>query len=190
MEIRQITKSFGGKNVLSNVSFVFPESATTGIVGDSGRGKTTLVNILLRLVRPDSGMISIPDGWRMGCVFQEDRLIEHMSARKNIALTAHPMICEDDISDALAELGLEPGNDGPVSKYSGGMRRRVAIARAVLARPELLILDEPFKGLDMAAREAAARFIMRKCPDACRVLVTHDREELALMHAAKVLELK
>lgn len=190
MEIRHISKCFGGKTVLSDVSFVFPRAATTGITGDSGCGKTTLINILLGLMRPDSGEISAPDGWRRGCVFQEDRLIEHLSAGKNVALTAHQHIAAGDIADALTEMGLDPENNDPVSKYSGGMRRRVAIARAVLARPELLILDEPFKGLDTAARAAAARFVMRKCPDACRILVTHDSEELVLMCAEKVLELK
>lgn len=190
MEIRNISKRFGEKQVLENISFVFPSSATTGITGDSGRGKTTLINILLGLLRPDSGEVSMPKGWRMGCVFQEDRLIEHLSARKNISLAAHTSVTNSEIDTALSALGLDSANNDPVSKYSGGMRRRVAIARAVLSKPDLLILDEPFKGLDVQARENAAEFITKNCPGACRILVTHDPEELTLMGVKEILELK
>lgn len=190
MEIRNISKRLGEKQVLENVSFVFHAASTTGITGDSGRGKTTLINIFLGIMKPDSGEVSMPKGWRMGCVFQEDRLIEHLSARKNIALAAHPSVAHSDIDSALSSLGLDPANNDPVSKYSGGMRRRVAIARAVLAKPELLIMDEPFKGLDVQARENAAAFVLKNCAGACRILVTHDPEELELMGANDILELK
>lgn len=190
MEIRHISKRFADKQVLKDISFAFKKSSTTGITGDSGRGKTTLINIILGLIKPDSGEARISPAQRIGCVFQEDRLIEHLSARKNIALTASSRAKSSDIDAALRELGLDPSNDDPVSKYSGGMRRRVAIARAVLAKPDILILDEPFKGLDAAARKAAAHYIMQNCADACRIIVTHDEKELALMHAEKVLEIK
>lgn len=189
MKAEHIYKAFGGKQVLSDISFDFPENAASGITGASGRGKTTLVNILLGLLIPDSGRVVRGENARLACVFQEDRLIEHMNAHKNVRLTAHNSVTPAMIADALAALGLDPRNDDPVSKYSGGMRRRVAIARAVLACPDILILDEPFKGLDIAARENAARFITDSCPKCTRILVAHDPEELELMHAADVLRL-
>ena len=190
MEIKNISKAFGEKKVLENVSFVFQKGMTSAVTGDSGRGKTTLINILLGLLKPDSGEVIMPAKWRLGCVFQEDRLIDHLSARKNIALTAHSAVKNGEIDMALERLGLDSGNNDPVSKYSGGMRRRVAIARAVLAKPDMLILDEPFKGLDVQARDSAARFILENCRDACRIIVTHDPEELSLMKAEAVLNLK
>ena len=178
IQISNISKSFGDKKVLENVSFRFEAGVTTAISGPSGRGKTTLINILLGLMKPDSGTVSVRHGAKIACVFQEDRLIEHMTAYQNLRL-----VCRSDgkIRHALNALGLDAANKDRVSKYSGGMRRRVAIARAVITDPDILILDEPFKGLDPAIRAAAADFILNSCPDACRILVSHDTSENKLM---------
>lgn len=186
IRIDNICKAFEGVQVLSGVSHEFGDGITSAIAGPSGKGKTTLINIILGLIKPDSGRISIPGNARMACVFQEDRLIEHMTAVQNIALTAP---ASADIRGALAALGLDPDNPERASKYSGGMRRRVAIARAVLAKPDVLILDEPFKGLDAETRLNACRFILDSCPGAYRILVTHDPTELELMKVTDVLTL-
>lgn len=186
IRIDNITKSFEGLRVLENVSFHFPAASTSAVAGRSGRGKTTLINILLGLMKPDSGTVSVARGTKFACVFQEDRLVEHMTARQNLQL-----VCRSDeaIDRALSALELDPANTERVSKYSGGMRRRVAIARAVLVTPSILILDEPFKGLDADIRAKAADFILRSCPEACRILVTHDPAEAELMRVAATLEL-
>ena len=186
IKINNISKSFEKARVLSGVTYEFPAGATTAISGPSGKGKTTLVNIILGLMKPDTGSVEFIGGRRMACVFQEDRLIDHMTAAENLQLTSPRGA---DIPAALRALGLDPANTEKVAKYSGGMRRRVAIARAVLAKPDILILDEPFKGLDEDTRRSAAEYILKNCADACRILVTHDPDELALMQVSGILNI-
>ena len=186
IEITDIRKSFDGTRVLDGVSHVFADGVTAAISGPSGKGKTTLINIMLGLMKPDSGTVKLADGARMACVFQEDRLIEHMTARQNLMLTSAP---DSNIGGALRAMGLDPENTERVAKYSDGMRRRVAIARAVLAKPDILILDEPFKGLDENTRRSAAEYILKSCPNACRILVTHDPDEMQLMHVTDILKI-
>ena len=189
LSLRNISKSFDGQAVLRNISFDFPERAVTALRGPSGCGKTTLVNIILGLLAPDAGEVLLPAGARMAAVFQEDRLIEHFSAARNVRLTAPATVTDAQIHDALAALGLEEG-DKRVSQFSGGMRRRVAVARAALYRPQILLLDEPFKGLDEDMRARTASFLCRACAEATVVLVTHDADEAALMGAAAELRLE
>lgn len=189
IELLHVSKAFEGKPVLKDVSFAFPAKAVTAVTGPSGQGKTTLLNVILGIVKPDAGEVIAPKGLRYACVFQEDRLVEHIGAYGNARLTAHRSVTPVDIADVLASLGLDPRDDEHVSKYSGGMRRRVAIARAILARPDVLALDEPFKGLDLVARSRAARVILQRCPDACKILVTHEPDEIAILHAGVTLEL-
>lgn len=186
IDIKGVSKSFEGKKVLEDVTYTFSAGTTTAVAGPSGKGKTTLINIILGLMKPDCGTVNISANARVSCVFQEDRLIEHMTARQNLLLTSPKGA---DIDKALIALGLDPENTDRVLKYSGGMRRRVAIARAVLAEPDVLILDEPFKGLDAEIRQSTAEFILDNCGNACRILITHDPDELELMKATEILNI-
>ena len=187
--LQGVSKSFAGREVLTDVSFRFPDGEVTALRGPSGCGKTTLVSMLLGLLKPDAGEVLVPGEIRTAAVFQEDRLIEHFSAARNVRLTAPAQTTDEEICSALDELGLDGRDTNRVSKYSGGMRRRVAIARAALFKPQLLVLDEPFKGLDEQTRAAAAAFLLRRCNGATIVLVTHDKEEARLMGATAQLEL-
>lgn len=189
LTIRGICKSFEGRPVLKNVSFDFPEAAVTALRGPSGCGKTTLVNIILGLLAPDEGEVLLPENTRTAAVFQEDRLIEHFSAARNVRLTAPASVTDEQIRSALSELGLAQEGEKRVSEFSGGMRRRVAVIRAALFRPQLLLLDEPFKGLDEEMRARTAAFLRRNCAQATTILVTHDETEAALMGATAELDL-
>lgn len=189
LTIRGICKSFEGRSVLKNVSFDFPEAAVTALRGPSGCGKTTLVNIILGLLAPDEGEVLLPASARTAAVFQEDRLIEHFSAARNVRLTAPSSVPDEQIHSALSELGLAQEGEKRVSEFSGGMRRRVAVIRAALFQPQLLLLDEPFKGLDEEMRARTASFLRRNCAQATTVLVTHDETEAALMGATAELDL-
>ena len=189
LTISGICKAFDGRPVLKDVSFDFPESAVTALRGPSGCGKTTLVNIILGLLAPDAGEVRMPLNARTAAVFQEDRLIEHFSAAQNVRLTAPSTVTEAVIRAALAELGLDGDGEKRVSEFSGGMRRRVAVIRAALYQPQILLLDEPFKGLDEEMRARTAAFLRRTCPQATTVLVTHDETEAALMGAKAQLDL-
>ena len=189
LRLKNVSKSFEGKPVLRDVSFDFPEAAVTAVTGPSGSGKTTLANLLLGLIPPDAGEIKGLEGLKPAAVFQEDRLVEHWDAFRNVRLTARKGVSDETIRRALAEVGLDARERQRVAKYSGGMKRRVAIVRAVLSRPDLLVLDEPFKGLDEAVRADCAAFILRECSGATILLITHDPDEAALMGAAAELSL-
>ncbi|HIV29377.1 MAG TPA: ATP-binding cassette domain-containing protein [Candidatus Pullichristensenella excrementipullorum] len=189
LTIRGICKSFEGRPVLEDVSFDFPEAAVTALRGPSGCGKTTLVNIILGLIEPDAGDVLMPASARTAAVFQEDRLIEHFSAARNVRLTAPASVTDEQIRSALSELGLAQEGEKRVSEFSGGMRRRVAVIRAALFQPQFLLLDEPFKGLDEEMRERTAAFLRRNCAQATTILVTHDETEAALMGATAELDL-
>lgn len=189
LTIRGICKSFEGRSVLEDVSFDFPEAAVTALRGPSGCGKTTLVNIILGLIEPDAGDVLMPASARTAAVFQEDRLIEHFSAARNVRLTAPASVTDEQIRSALSELGLAQEGEKRVSEFSGGMRRRVAVIRAALFQPQFLLLDEPFKGLDEEMRERTAAFLRRNCAQATTILVTHDETEAALMGATAELDL-
>lgn len=189
LTIRGICKSFEGRPVLEDVSFDFPEAAVTALRGPSGCGKTTLVNIILGLLAPDEGEVLLPENTRTAAVFQEDRLIEHFSAARNVRLTAPASVTDEQIHSALSELGLAQEGEKRVSEFSGGMRRRVAVIRAALFQPQFLLLDEPFKGLDEEMRARTAAFLRRNCAQATTILVTHDETEAALMGATAELDL-
>ena len=189
LTIRGICKSFEGRPVLEDVSFDFPEAAVTALRGPSGCGKTTLVNIILGLIEPDAGDVLMPASARTAAVFQEDRLIEHFSAARNVRLTAPASVTDEQIRSALSELGLAQEGEKRVSEFSSGMRRRVAVIRAALFQPQFLLLDEPFKGLDEEMRERTAAFLRRNCAQATTILVTHDETEAALMGATAELDL-
>lgn len=186
--IKDLDKSFGDKRVLSGFSARIPAGQVTCIMGPSGCGKTTLLNILLGLEPADGGVVEGLPG-RMSAVFQEERLSEDFSAVTNVRIVTGKALKTEEIEACLRDLGLEGSLRAPVREFSGGMKRRVAIARAVLAEGELLILDEPFKGLDEATRENVVREVLRRISGRTVIMVTHDPREAALM-GARVIEMR
>ena len=182
MRVVHLTKRFGGHTVLEDVTMEFPAGSVTCVMGASGRGKTTLLRCIAGLEKPDSGTVrDVPE--RIGYVFQEDRLCGHMSAVENVRLATGRRMDSATIEAHLTELGLGDQLHQPVEELSGGQRRRVAIARAVCFGGGLLLLDEPFKGLDAETRQQAAAYILRHRNGAAVVCVTHDREEAAALGA-------
>lgn len=180
--LRNINKSFDGKTVFENYSIAFEKGKRYCIMGQSGIGKTTLFNFLLNLKKPDSGEIDgVPDS--VSAVFQEDRLFEAFSSVENIRAVAGKSIANEEITKLLFELGLSGSEDLIVSRLSGGMKRRVAIARALLAESQLLIMDEPFKGLDGETRTKTAKVILEYAKNKTIIFSTHDIKEAELLQA-------
>ena len=188
MNVVHLTKRFGANTVLEDVTMDFPAGSVTCIMGSSGRGKTTLLRCIAGLETPEDGRVEdVPSP--MAMVFQEDRLCDGLNAEGNVRLVTGGAMTSEEIRAHLTELGLGGCLAQPVSELSGGQRRRVAIARAVCAGPKLLLLDEPFKGLDGDARRAAAEYIRRHAPNALVLCVTHDRGDAAALRAGRVVEL-
>ena len=186
MKIQHLCKSFDGKVVLDHVSLTLESGGTACLMAPSGRGKTTLLRCIAGLEDPDSGQITdLPE--RIAYVFQEDRLCDGFSAVDNIRLVTGKALGEGEIRRHLEELGLAGSLDQPVRELSGGMRRRVVISRAVCFGADLLLLDEPFKGLDDEARQQTADYILRRRGAAAILCVTHDREDAAALGGADIV---
>lgn len=171
LSVSNLCKSYHGKPVLRNVSFT-ADVGLTHILGPSGIGKTTLLRILLGLETPDSG--SVQNGLRWAAVFQEDRLLPALDAAGNLRFALGPAYGESGAMALLAELGLASAGRQPIAQYSGGMRRRLALARALLAHADAIALDEPFTGLDAENAEAAMRCILRAAQEKIVLLVAHE----------------
>ena len=176
----RINKRFGDKDVLRDLSLVFPADSVSCVMGPSGCGKTTLMRIIAGLAEPDSGAVTgRPE--KISFVFQEDRLCEDFSALANIRLVTGRSVPDDEIENCLVSLGLEGSIRRPVRELSGGMKRRVAIARALCFRPDLLILDEAFKGLDEERKQAVMERILAEKKGRIIICVTHDPAEAEFM---------
>lgn len=166
--IKNISKAFGGKLVLNNLSFEIPDKGIFGIFGPSGCGKTTLLRILCGLEKADSGEINGKK--KFSVVFQEDRLMPAMTALENVAAVSD----EKTARKWLGKVGLGDSLDKYPAELSGGMSRRVAIARGLAFDADALILDEPFKGLEAELKERVAALICEYAQKKAVVLVTHD----------------
>lgn len=170
-----ITKSFDGKAVLRDFSFVLPRGQVTCLMGVSGSGKTTLARLLLGSIGPDAGSIAgVPE--KKAAVFQEDRLAENFTVLRNVLLPVGNARKEEAMR-LLRVLGLETEYKTRVSALSGGMKRRVALARALICDAELVILDEPFKGLDEKTRAQAIELCLERLKGKTVLLITHDPAE-------------
>jgi len=183
IQLIHITKSFGEKKVLQDVTITFPVGRISCLMGASGIGKTTLINLIMGIDQPDWGELLGCKNLRMAAVFQEDRLIEHWDAVKNIRLVCGKQVTKEQIEKHLQEVGLLEVQDKPVSSFSGGMRRRVVLVRAMLAKSELLIMDEPLKGLDNEMKLQVIEYIKRNMNGRTVIIVTHDKEEAESLNA-------
>lgn len=184
IRIKNVSKTYGEKQVLSQLSKEFPAGETTVIMGASGCGKTTLLRILLGLEMPDSGEVTgMPE--KVSVLFQEDRLCEDVSAYENIALVlerkkthAQRDAQKCRIEQEAAQVGITADDlKQNVMKLSGGMRRRIALLRALLYDADCVILDEPFKGLDAATKEIVMQYVKEKVAGRTTFLVTHEQAE-------------
>lgn len=185
MRLENVSKSFNGKTVLDSLSLEIQDGRTTVISGASGRGKTTLLNLLMGLKMPDSGVISgVPE--HIAAVFQEDRLPQEFSPAVCVLMTAAKGVTREEARRHLSELGLAGHLDKPVRELSGGMRRRTAVARAVLARSEAIFMDEPFTGLDAETRLRTIDYIKKYTAGKTLVVVSHSPEDAELLEADRL----
>lgn len=173
LEFKNVYKAFE-KPVIEKLSFKLREGEKLAVLGESGIGKTTVINLILGIIRPDKGEI-IRDFKKVSTVFQENRLIEEISALKNLKLvTKKP---DNELRSLLSDLKIE-NPDEAVKNLSGGMKRRVAIARALAYGAGLYLFDEPIQGLDDETKKIVIDKILEVTNGKSLILVTHNRDEV------------
>lgn len=185
MEIQliRLSKQFDQKQIFCDLNATFLEGRINCLMGASGVGKTTIINILMGLIKPDSGEVRGIQGKKIAVVFQEDRLIEHWDAVRNVRLVCDKSISVDRVEHEFLAVGLDDYKDKLVKNFSGGMRRRVAIVRAMVAKSDMIILDEPFKGLDETLKKQVMEYVKQRSKGKTVIIVTHDKEEVLLLDA-------
>ena len=182
LSIKNLSYKYGNNTVIDALSYEFECGKVTAIVGESGVGKTTLVNLISALLPAPLGTIE-SDLNKIGYVFQEPRLFNWMSALENVSTVSD----EETARALLTQMGLADALSKYPAELSGGMKQRVAIARALAYDPELVILDEPFKGLDPEKRREISEFVFKALKGKTVIMVTHDLQDLEF--ADVVLEL-
>lgn len=188
LKIENLLKSFGEKTVLRNVSLSCEDTGITAIMGSSGIGKTTLLNIIAGLIPADEGDI-INTFERISYKFQEPRLFDWLTAVENVKLA----ISDERTANVRSrELLFGVGLADSIGKYpgelSGGMQQRVALARALAFEGDLLLLDEPFSAVDEDTKKQLIALIKRYGKTHAVILVTHDRAEAEAL-GATIIEL-
>ena len=175
LRIHELTVSFGEKRVLDSFSLTLPGEGITALAGPSGCGKTTLLRTLAGLERPAGGTFSLPG--EAVLLFQEDRLFPWRRTGEQIA-DVLPRARRQEVGKFLSLVELEGEEDRPIQVLSGGMRRRLALARALACGGGICLLDEPFTGVDLArAERILGRIRARKLPV---LLSAHEPDLLAL----------
>jgi len=203
IEFRNVCQSFGNEVILNDVSFRIDHGETMIILGVSGSGKSTILKLILGLIAPDSGQILI-DGRdivplkerelvaarrNIGMVFQEGALFDSLSVRENVGYRLFEEgrmdenEIEADVRRLLGFVGLEDAIDKMPAQLSGGMKRRVGIARAIAGTPQMVLYDEPTAGLDPITKRAILELMikLRDIEGITSVFVTHD------LHAASIM---
>ena len=176
LRVEHLCKRYGENAVLDDISFT-ARVGVTRLLGPSGIGKTTLLRVLLGLETPDSGTVN-GDKFRWTAVFQENRLLEGLDAEGNLRFVLGANYNAAAAQALLEELRLGDVRKKKVRDYSGGMQRRLALARALLAPSDAIALDEPFTGLDADNRAAAQRCVARAAREKIVLLVSHEDDAL------------
>jgi phospholipid/cholesterol/gamma-HCH transport system ATP-binding protein len=203
IEFRSVYKSFDEEPVLKDISFRIKQGETKIILGESGSGKSTILKLILGLIRPDSGQILI-DGRDItqmteadlvkvrrdiGMVFQEGALFDSLSVRENVGYRLYEEGRLDDtaVDDSVAQLlgfvGLEEAIDKMPAELSGGMKRRVGIARALVGTPKVVLYDEPTAGLDPITKRVIVELMikLRDTEGVTSIFVTHDLQAASVI---------
>lgn len=178
LKIAELSHSFGDNQVFNKHSFEFPDTGCFVIMGDSGCGKTTLLNIIAGTLKPDCGEVMFDrNALKVSYMFQEPRLFPWMSAAENVNLVlGGKKATLAKANELLSIVGLGTDADKYPSELSGGMNQRVSFARALAYQGDVLLLDEPFNGLDEDNIKNLIKIIKEYSKDHLVIAVTHARE--------------
>tara|TARA_B100001109_G_C18837177_1_gene462557 strand:+ start:936 stop:1658 length:723 start_codon:yes stop_codon:yes gene_type:complete len=197
LEVEHINKSFGGEQIVKNLSLALKKEDTLSILGQSGCGKTTMLKIIGGLVKPDNGTIILDESVvenvsadKRGIVYlyQEDLLFPHLNVFENIAFglrikRVNNQEIQDKVQNMIQSLELEGQAEKMPHQLSGGQRQRVSFGRAIITNPKLLLLDEPFGSLDAGTRSRMQQLFKKIAAEfkITSLFVTHDLKEAILM---------
>lgn len=183
IRLEHITKHFDELTVLEDVCLEIKKGQTTTIMGASGAGKTTLLHLLLGIEKLERGHISGLEGEHVTAVFQENRLCEQFDAVTNVKMVLPHGFRESVIREHFNMVGLSEYEGKPAAKLSGGMKRRVAIVRAMLAESSVIIMDEPFKGLNETLKYQVMEYVKKQSENKTLIFVSHDKSEAEFFSA-------
>ena len=215
IHVKELYKSFGNNHVLKGISFKINHGESVAIIGKSGIGKSVLLKHLIGLIQPDAGEVWVEEKLvntlsfsqlqsvraQCGMVFQFGALFDSMSVKDNIGLALSKLSGMNEIevnqriSESLAEVGMENSEKLMPSSLSGGMKKRVGIARAIAIKPKYLLYDEPTTGLDPVMTDSINRLISKihKHEDLTSIMVTHElrtvfevAERVIMIHNGKI----
>lgn len=182
--VSNLSFSYDGKTVvIDNFSAHLKKGERVCICAPSGGGKTTLMRLLAGLEKPDSGFIEKDGNLKIGMVFQNDVLIPWLTALENASVASD----KDEAEKWLTQFGLQESLDKYPDEMSGGMCRRTAIARAVSFEPDVLLLDEPFKGLDCELRADIMAKLSKHFENRLIVFTSHDEAEIEAFATRKII---
>lgn len=174
MKLENISKAFGEKIILNNFSLEIKKVSHIAVLGDSGKGKTTLTKILMGLLPPDSGTVET-SGEVFSALFQEDRLLPFKTLLQNIKFVGAD---DETAKDFLDKVGLKNEYASYPAALSGGMKRRAALARALAFKSyTALVLDEPFTGQDKAQKNRLIALIKEQTAEKTLILITHSKDD-------------
>ena len=177
IKLENINKEYGEKIVFENLSLSIEENAVTAVLGESGVGKTTLLNILSGAASYTGKMQN--DSRKVSFVFQEDRLVPFMTVNENLEF----VLGKGDYTEKLRQVGIEEYKDSYPSSLSGGTARRVALLRAFLYDGDLMLMDEPFSALDLSTKYKVMQLFLKLWEQKriTAIIVTHDIEEAVFL---------
>lgn len=184
--IKGLCFAYDGRQVINNLNLRLESDEKTVLLGRSGRGKTTLLRLILGLIKPCGGSIELRGIKSAAVMFQEDRLFPQLNVYKNLQIVKKDLKREQ-AGLYLSELGLDSEVlDRLPGELSGGMKRRVALIRALIYPSDLLLLDEPFQGLDKKTRALALGAVNKYAEDRLTLVVSHEAEDAAVLSARTV----
>lgn len=177
--LKNVYKTYGTNTVMENFSCEIKKNKITVFFGNSGCGKTTLTRLLLSLEKPDSGEVIMPNV-KKSVLFQEDRLLEWLTVSENLScvLDRDDSGLKEKVNTVLERVELLEYKDSYPNELSGGMKRRLSLARALIYDGDIVILDEPFKGFDSQLKERILPYISQlKDSGKTVIMITHDINE-------------
>ena len=191
VKLERVTKEFEKRRIIEDVTCEIKKGEIWWIRGASGAGKTTFLRMLMGLEEVSSGKVGRKKGLKFSAVFQENRLLEWCDAVENVEFVASDLIDRERVIENLQKVLPRECLFQPVSTLSGGMKRRVALVRAVIVDSDILVLDEPFTGLDEKAMKKVEEYILEERRGRAIVIASHQGEEEIFSDIAyQVLELR